>query len=355
MPPNAQQRTLQFHQHTDSAQPKKRRTDRACDACRRKKTRCDGPWAPNNICSNCAQTKKPCTYLEASKPRGPPKAYVVGLEDRVEELETLLAQIKPGVDFSDELGPPVVRGSWKDSDDQPSTTAPGDFDNAASGSGTRSASSSKQSPASGSPVMTLPPIMIPFHQSDAPGHFSAPARTTHLLFKTHSKVKRKTQKRSSLTASTVSSGSGTPSTSQTAGSEYRSPSPFASSSESEASGDENSESDSEDLIETSLGGRNRLNLTMNRGPAGMSNIVFHGRNSTARLVEEARRFKFLHMQETMKMDVEKQGDPDNEEVSSTGSKAKLEGPDNSRVAMTRRPQFWQPLRVGLTFSSCADI
>ncbi|KAJ2931483.1 hypothetical protein H1R20_g5624, partial [Candolleomyces eurysporus] len=46
----------------------------------------------------------------------------------------------------------------------------------------------------------------------------------------------------------------------------------------------------------------------------------------------------------MKMDIENQGDPDNDEVSSTGSKSKMKGPDNSRVAMTRRPQFWQPLR-----------
>jgi hypothetical protein len=52
------------------------------------------------------------------------------------------------------------------------------------------------------------------------------------------------------------------------------------------------------------------------------------------------------IQETMQMDVETQGEPDNEEASSTGSKTKLKGPDNSRVAMTRRPEFWQPLRVG---------
>ena len=44
-------------------QAKKRKTERACDACRRKKTRCDGPTAVNNVCTNCIQSKKACTYV----------------------------------------------------------------------------------------------------------------------------------------------------------------------------------------------------------------------------------------------------------------------------------------------------
>ncbi|KAF5386046.1 hypothetical protein D9615_002218 [Tricholomella constricta] len=92
---------------------KKRKIDRACDACRRRKTKCDGPKLPDNICTNCLQANKPCTYLEASKPRGPPKAYVTGLEDRMEKLEALLTQLRPDEDFSTDLGPPVVRGSWQ--------------------------------------------------------------------------------------------------------------------------------------------------------------------------------------------------------------------------------------------------
>ena len=41
----------------------KPRPDRACDLCRRRKTKCDGPSAPDNICSNCAQNNQSCTYL----------------------------------------------------------------------------------------------------------------------------------------------------------------------------------------------------------------------------------------------------------------------------------------------------
>ncbi|KAF9465075.1 fungal-specific transcription factor domain-containing protein [Collybia nuda] len=93
---------------------KKRRVDRACDACRRRKIKCDGPKMPGNTCSNCLQTKKPCTYVEDSKPRGPSKAsHVAGLEDRMEKLETLLKQLHPGTDFTTEIGPPVIRDSWK--------------------------------------------------------------------------------------------------------------------------------------------------------------------------------------------------------------------------------------------------
>lgn len=75
---------------------RKRLLERACDACRRRKIRCDGSRLPGNVCSNCLQTHKSCTYVyvassfhlnvasyicsipsEISKPRGPPKAYVL--------------------------------------------------------------------------------------------------------------------------------------------------------------------------------------------------------------------------------------------------------------------------------------
>ncbi|KAF8271533.1 fungal-specific transcription factor domain-containing protein [Lactarius quietus] len=112
--------------------PKKRNVERACDDCRRRKTRCDGPKMPDNVCTNCVQNRKICTYVEVSKPRGPPKAFVVltavcrslrvsyrsssyvtSLEDRVEKMEALLKRLRPEIDFAAELGPPVVRGSWK--------------------------------------------------------------------------------------------------------------------------------------------------------------------------------------------------------------------------------------------------
>ncbi|KAH0827908.1 hypothetical protein J3R83DRAFT_3537 [Lanmaoa asiatica] len=98
---------------------KKRKIERACDACRRRKTKCDGPRMSDNICTNCIQNRKTCSYIEASKPRGPPKAYITSLEDRLEKMETLLKRLRPEADFSEELGPPVIRDSWK-TDPEPS-------------------------------------------------------------------------------------------------------------------------------------------------------------------------------------------------------------------------------------------
>ncbi|KAF9268935.1 hypothetical protein L218DRAFT_954359 [Marasmius fiardii PR-910] len=102
--------------YRSSSLRRKRKIDRACDACRRRKTKCDGPKMPDNVCSKCAQNRKRCTYIEASKPRGPPKAYITALEDKMEALERLLKRLRPDQDFSEELGPPIVRDSWRSED-----------------------------------------------------------------------------------------------------------------------------------------------------------------------------------------------------------------------------------------------
>lgn len=130
---------------SNPAVPKKRNVERACDDCRRRKTRCDGPKMPDNVCTNCVQNRKMCTYMlaqsffeyvspltplsnsEASKPRGPPKAFVVlgfpphlpcnsyasysyvtSLEDRMEKMEALLKRVRMASDF-EQLKPPHVR------------------------------------------------------------------------------------------------------------------------------------------------------------------------------------------------------------------------------------------------------
>ena len=49
----------------DLAKNKKRKIVRACDACRRKKTKCDGPKMHNNVCTNCIQNTRNCTYVYA--------------------------------------------------------------------------------------------------------------------------------------------------------------------------------------------------------------------------------------------------------------------------------------------------
>ncbi|KIM40773.1 hypothetical protein M413DRAFT_446153 [Hebeloma cylindrosporum] len=74
---------------------KKRRIQRACDICRRKKIRCDGVQLPGFRCSNCVSCNFDCKYVEGAKKRGPPKGYVERIERRLEKLEKLLRRLCP--------------------------------------------------------------------------------------------------------------------------------------------------------------------------------------------------------------------------------------------------------------------
>ncbi|KAL7281745.1 hypothetical protein ACG7TL_005063 [Trametes sanguinea] len=159
-PSNASSAALQFsaaYYAIDSSAEgngsKKRKVERACDFCRRRKARCDGPSMPDNVCSNCIANSRSCTYVEGSKPRGPPKAYVVGLEDRVEKMEALLKRLRPELDLTSELGPPIVRDSWK-TDAAPPSASDKDKDRSTSPRAQGSPSATKaQSPVS----LTAPP------------------------------------------------------------------------------------------------------------------------------------------------------------------------------------------------------
>ena len=47
----------------DKTGSKKRKIERACDFCRRRKTKCDGPKMPEFRCTNCIQNGRDCTYV----------------------------------------------------------------------------------------------------------------------------------------------------------------------------------------------------------------------------------------------------------------------------------------------------
>ncbi|GHJ90050.1 hypothetical protein NliqN6_6452 [Naganishia liquefaciens] len=106
----AQQHATQ-QDEDDEQDNKRRRVQRACDACRRKKIRCDGAQAgkANYTCSNCLETKIECTYVEAAKRRGPPPGYIEALEWKVQKFEELVARIKPELNQEHEVGPPINR------------------------------------------------------------------------------------------------------------------------------------------------------------------------------------------------------------------------------------------------------
>ncbi|KAJ2067549.1 hypothetical protein GGH13_005266 [Coemansia sp. S155-1] len=70
--------------------PKRQRVSRACDRCRRKKTKCD---AKRPVCSHCQAISASCTYLDAAKKRGPPKGYIEVIENRLHKVEELLRDL----------------------------------------------------------------------------------------------------------------------------------------------------------------------------------------------------------------------------------------------------------------------
>ncbi|KAJ7673799.1 fungal-specific transcription factor domain-containing protein [Mycena polygramma] len=76
---------------------KKGRVQRACDVCRRRKTRCDGWQMPGDKCSTCIEANVRCTYYEARAKRPPQRGYVESLEKRLAEAEALVHQLRAEV------------------------------------------------------------------------------------------------------------------------------------------------------------------------------------------------------------------------------------------------------------------
>ncbi|PWZ02906.1 hypothetical protein BCV70DRAFT_143909, partial [Testicularia cyperi] len=97
---------------------KRRRVQRACDTCRKKKVRCDGLQPEKGACSNCANYGYECTFIDAARKRPPPRSYIEAIETRIAKMEDLLATLAPGVDFTDRIGKPVRRPDDKTEDGQ---------------------------------------------------------------------------------------------------------------------------------------------------------------------------------------------------------------------------------------------
>ncbi|KAH9927316.1 fungal-specific transcription factor domain-containing protein [Fomitopsis serialis] len=76
-------------------QSSRRRSTRACDQCRRTKSKCErDKGAPaRKPCHGCTALGLPCTYAGPSHKRGPPKGYILAIERRLHQVEALLGTI----------------------------------------------------------------------------------------------------------------------------------------------------------------------------------------------------------------------------------------------------------------------
>ncbi|KAG2146394.1 fungal-specific transcription factor domain-containing protein [Suillus bovinus] len=263
---------------SDQSAYKKRKIERACDACRRRKTKCDGPRMPGNICTNCIQNRKTCSYVEASKPRGPPKAYITGLEDRLERMEALLKRLRPEADFSEDLGPPVVRDSWKQDEEPQYRYSPDE----------KSSSPVGHLRSRGSP--SVPPV----------GKFLPSSSVS---------VKSRRSVGTSRTDTDLSSDGCT-------------------------------SSESEEIGELSLSrGMKRLTIrglepAQDHGSLVDNQVRFHGKSSCFKLIEPTRKLREKHINRIF----QESGSTDAE--SGSGSRSSPESTSSASSTPMRRPEFW---------------
>ncbi|KAJ3195815.1 hypothetical protein HK101_010987 [Irineochytrium annulatum] len=78
--------------HMDEAALKRKRITQACDACNKKKVKCDGQ---KPTCNNCQKSSSSCSYSRGAKKRGPRAGYIESLENRLKEMEALLQPLQP--------------------------------------------------------------------------------------------------------------------------------------------------------------------------------------------------------------------------------------------------------------------
>jgi len=73
----------------------RRRSTRACDQCRRTKSKCerDAYASARQPCYGCSSLGLRCTFAGPSHKRGPPKGYILAIERRLHQVEALLGTI----------------------------------------------------------------------------------------------------------------------------------------------------------------------------------------------------------------------------------------------------------------------
>lgn len=71
----------------------RKRSSRACDQCRKTKSKCERSPDSTVQCKSCILAGTSCTFLGPSYKRGPPKGYIRAIEQRWHQVEALLGAI----------------------------------------------------------------------------------------------------------------------------------------------------------------------------------------------------------------------------------------------------------------------
>ncbi|KIK70628.1 hypothetical protein GYMLUDRAFT_209950 [Collybiopsis luxurians FD-317 M1] len=77
----------------ESQAASRKRSSRACDQCRKTKSKCEKGVGEGTPCKSCALAGTTCTFLGPSYKRGPPKGYIHAIEQRWHQVESLLGVI----------------------------------------------------------------------------------------------------------------------------------------------------------------------------------------------------------------------------------------------------------------------
>ncbi|KAI0049260.1 hypothetical protein FA95DRAFT_1557057 [Auriscalpium vulgare] len=75
------------------AEPSRKRSSRACDQCRKTKSKCERFQGDSDVCKSCSAAGVACTFLGPSFKRGPPKGYIHAIEQRWHQVEAMLGAI----------------------------------------------------------------------------------------------------------------------------------------------------------------------------------------------------------------------------------------------------------------------
>ncbi|KAA1466766.1 hypothetical protein DENSPDRAFT_52290 [Dentipellis sp. KUC8613] len=76
----------------------RRRSTRACDQCRRTKSKCQRFGSDDGPCRGCMTAGISCTFAGPSHKRGPPKGYIHAIERRLHQVEALMGTIVGSTD-----------------------------------------------------------------------------------------------------------------------------------------------------------------------------------------------------------------------------------------------------------------